>query len=243
MVESEQQKFLKGLIELTTQNEMKWVEIEEMAKGFHNTTDEMSKDDILSEIYLSMERYIDKSAETARFRAVNTGVEIPKEDFISYYGEALILAARRFDPSKGTFKGLVSLKFHQHEIMVWRNYETKGEVNDKNGKRYDKGRCLSLDKQFFSGNESESTLANVVLGETPSAEETFLEDNETVEILQSFVQQNEKYAHIISLIHQGYEGGELAQELGMNEYTSSLRKTVQRSRDSFKKFMADWASQ
>nr|BDD45011.1 hypothetical protein 6 [Bacillaceae bacterium] len=224
------------------QNKALWTKVEGLANEFVSEKDDFKKEMIFAELFDSMQKYVSTCANNAVRKAGEFHLHIPKDDFTSAFNLALWQSIEAFDPTKGKFKSLVSYRFRIAEATVWRMYETKDE-NEKDGRSFEKARWDSLDKKIGGGDgESETTFAELVVGDTPSVEETFIEDNGVVEILKAFAEKNERYAKVIAAIYEGYEGDDLAKAIGEGEkYNAKVRKLVQRAKDSFAKFMAEVA--
>lgn len=223
-------------------NKALWTNVEGLAMNYVNANDAFEKEMIFAEIFEAMQKYISVCADRAVRNAAEFHLHIPKDDFTSEFNLHLWKAIESFDPTKGKFKSLVAYRFDKiAEPSVWRKYETKDE-EEKDGRSFGKARWESLDKKIGGDGENEATLADMILGDTPSAEEIFVEDNGVVEILKAFATKNERYAKVISFMYQGYEGDELAQVIGEGEkYDAKVRKLVQRAKDSFAKFMNEVA--
>ncbi|WP_163530916.1 BacL2 family protein [Halobacillus ihumii] len=220
-------------------NQNHWTKVEGLAVAYYNETNEFIREDILVELVETMKGYVDVCSSNAVNRATETGVELPHEDFYSAFYESIWAALEAFEPTKGKFKSIVSFRFRIAEAGVWRKYQTKGNEDDKDGKSYASARWDSLDAPVGNGEEGETTLADVALESVPSVEETVVEDgeNEAVEIIREYAKQNERYAKVIFFLFQGYEGEDLAEKLGYEEYDANLRQLVKRSKQSFAKFM------
>lgn len=224
-------------------NKTLWTNVEEMAIKYATAADDYVKQEVLLEIFEAMERYIRTCVNNSVRKAQNYGVEIPKEDFESRYMEYLWEALEAFVKSEGQhkFKNIVLRRFGFAEAHTWRQYQTKGDESDKDGVSYVTARWDSLDRKV-GGNDSEDdkTFADIVLGDTASAEDEYIDRSEEEEILQDFAKVNARYANVIRYMAQGYDGDALAQITGEAETNNSkMRKLVQRSRDSFEKFMKE----
>lgn len=69
-------------------------------------------------------------------------------------------------------------------------------------------------------------------------EEFVVDALDTEKMLTDFVQKaHEQYGKIIRLLTDGYTNQEIAREFGANEYTPKIRKTVQRARENFQKYV------
>ncbi|GEK57140.1 hypothetical protein CHL76_02295 [Marinococcus halophilus] len=217
-----------------------WEEVQIMADNFFDEKDEFKQEEILGQVLTFMKPYIEKSARNAEYRGQFKGVKLPYEDFISAFYEALWSALKSYDPEKGKFSSLYGYRLRIAEASVWRKYETKGTENDKDGKSYISARLDSLEAHIGADSDNNDlTLEVFALEEVPSAEEQVVEDEEeeAFNIVREFYRCNQRYAEIIAYLYKGYEGDDLAEILGFNEYNANLRKTVQRAKNSFSKFM------
>lgn len=216
-------------------------ELERLANKFLKEKNHFKKEVIFRQIFISMEKYISVCATNAVRKAAEYYLDIPKVDFISAYNLALWESIESFKPAKGSIHSLISYRFSIAEASVWRQYEIKDE-KEKNGRSFIKARWNYLDNilKQYSESESEQSLSEMLLGKVPSAESTYIEKNNVIEILESFAQKNERYMKVISLIYEGYKGNDLAVAMGEGKkYNTNVRKLVQRAKNSFKKFLIE----
>jgi hypothetical protein len=230
---------------MTKANQTLWVNVEEMAVQYVKATDVFVKQDILAEVFESMKKYIGSCVRNAVRKAETHGVIIPREDFESRYMQYLWEALEAFNPNgKYSFEQIVKRRFRFAETHTWRQYKTKGDENDKDGVTYVSARWDSLDRKVGGGEgEDNKTFGDIVLGETVSAEDEFLSRNEEMEIINEFAEVSERYATVIRFLALGYEGDALAIVTGeADSNNAKMRKLVQRSKESFKKFLVERAS-
>ncbi|MDC3413942.1 BacL2 family protein [Terrihalobacillus insolitus] len=230
---------------MTKTNQTLWVNVEGMAVVYANETDTFAKQDILAEVFESMKKYIGSCVRNAVRKAETHGVIIPHEDFESRYMQYLWEALEAFDPNgEYSFEQIVKRRFRFAETHTWRQYKTKGDENDKDGVTYASARWDSLDRKIGGGEgEDNKTFADLVLGETVSAEEEFLARNEEMEIINEFAKVNERYANVIRFMALGYEGDVLAIATGeADSNNAKMRKLVQRAKEAFRKFLVERAS-
>ncbi|WP_033829071.1 BacL2 family protein [Bacillus andreraoultii] len=221
-----------------------WVEVEELAVQYVNEEDEIKRQAILGEALEVAEGYVQTCVNNAVNKARNYGLEIPREDFLSHFMEALWKAIEGYDVnSHSKFKSIILRRFHLAEATTWRLYRTKGNNGDKDGYTYDSVRWDSLDRTVSgSNNEEEKSLGEVIVGEAQSAEDVAIDNFEIEEILSGFEKENERYAKVIRFMYLGYEGDDLAIVTGeADKYNAKVRKLVQRAKQSFKKYMDELA--
>lgn len=225
-------------------NKNLWVNVEGLAVAYATENDGFRKELILEEIFEAMEGYINTCINNAVRNAQNYGLIIPREDFESRYFQYLWEALEAFDiEGESTFKNIVLRRFRFAETHTWRQYKSKGNNEDKDGVSYESARWDSLDRNICGGSsDDDKTLAEVIVGESQSAEEVFVDNNEEEEILKAFAKVNERYSNVIRFLYLGYEGDDLAKVTGeADKYDAKMRKLVQRSKDAFKKFMSERA--
>lgn len=190
-----------------------------------------------------MKGYILKSVNNAYMKTAIYGLEIPKEDFESRFMQYLWEAVESFHGDGSTFKNIVVRRFDFAEKHTWRQYRTKGNENDKNGVSYESARLISLDRSIDSETESERTLADISLFEVNSAEDEYIDQIEVTSIISEFKKVNERYANVIQFISLGYKGADLAIATGEGDSNNpKFRKLVQRSKESFAKYLTNRAS-
>lgn len=222
-------------------NQTLWVNVEGLAVAYAKSSNQFAKQVILAEVFEAMKNYIRKCVNNAVRKAENYGIQIPREDFESRFMQYLWEALEAFQINGGsTFKNIVLRRFQFAEAHTWRQYKTKGNENDKDGVSYASARWDSLDRKIGGDSEEDKTLAEVVLGETKSAEAEFLGQREEMEIIDQFAQVNERYANIIRFMALGYDGDALAIATGeADSNNAKMRKLIQRSKEAFAKFMAE----
>lgn len=220
-----------------------WEVVEGMATEYRKETDSFTRQKIMGDIFQAMERYIKTCVNNSAYKAKNYGIEIPKEDFESRYFEYLWEALEVFKKEDGKvlFKNIVLRRFRLAEIHTWKQYQTKGDENDKDGISYDSVRWDSLDKKVGSSSGTDKTLVEMVVGDEVSAEDEFINENEELEILSAYEKVNERYSNVIRYMGLGYEGIDLAIATGESDkYDAKVRKLVQRAKNSFEEFMKDY---
>lgn len=215
-----------------------WGTITDLAIEYTEAENDFTKEVLFSDIIQELEAYVAVSSRNAVKRAELKKVTIPYADFESQFKEAVWSIVESFDPKKGEFIGLLSYRFTIAEAHVWRKYRVKGDDDDKDGYSYSNARAIPLN---LHGNEDDQDWEDIILGTSPSAEDELLgsPDDEAIEIIREFAKSNERYAKVILFLYQNYEGEELAEKLGFDNYGANLRKTVQRSKKSFSKFIEE----
>lgn len=217
---------------------MKWKNIEKKAELYSKELELDKKEKILSSVFEEMESYINKCISNAYSKPKNYGLEIPKEDFESRFRQYLWEALEAFQVGGSTFKNIVIRRFDFAEKHTWSQYKTKGNETDKDGISYQSARLESLDRKVGNSSEGEITLAHLLNWKVSSAEEVFLDNVEEATIISEFAGVNERYAKVIKFLALGYKGDVLASITGEAKYNNpKFRKLVQRSKDSFAKFM------
>lgn len=215
-----------------------------MVELYVNETEIYKKEKILSNVFEEMKSYISNCINNAYMKPRNYGLEIPKEDFESRFMQYLWEAVESFQVGGSTFKNIVIRRFDFAEKHTWNQYKTKGNKGDKDGISYESARLDSLDRRI-TGSEPgrETTLANLLNWKEVSAEEEFLDQLEEASIISEFAKVNERYAKVIRFMALGYEGNALAIATGEADSNNpKFRKLVQRSKESFAKFMNKRAS-
>ncbi|MEK5071721.1 BacL2 family protein [Sporosarcina sp. FSL K6-1508] len=220
-----------------------WSGLEEMAGLYSSEKEELKKEIILLNIFEKMKGYILTSVNNAYKKTGVYGLEIPKEDFESRFMQYLWEAVESFQSDGSTFKNIVARRFDFAEKHTWRQYKTKGDENDKNGVSYESARLISLDRRIDGGTKSVKILADISLGDVYSAEDEYFEQIEVTSIISEFKKVNERYANVIQFILLGYKGVDLAIATGeADSNNQKFRKLVQRSKESFAKYMTNRAS-
>lgn len=220
-------------------NKKLWVNVEKMVEEYAKETDLTLKDNMLSNIFDYMEAYTISCVNNAFENARNYGLVIPKADFESRFMQYLWESIEAYEIGGSTFKNIVIRRFRFAESHTWRQYRAKGDSSDKDGFTYDSARWDSLDRKVGSGDsDDDKSMADVVLGDSHSAEQQYLDDYDYDEILEDFSKLNERYSIIIRYMAAGYEGDDLAIVTGEAESNNAkMRKLVQRSKAAFKKYM------
>lgn len=224
---------------MKTSNNTLWTTVEGMANEYTNTTDEIKKDSIMSDLFFAMSDYMSTCVRNAVNSANNYGLDIPKEDFESRYNQYLWEALEAYEKGGSTFKNIVMRRFDFAQKHTWRQYKSKGTSEDKDGVSYESARMDSLDREFGSSEgEGQKTMADVVLGDVESAEEEFIDTTEETLIIDAFEIVNPRYANVIRFMAKGYDGDDLAIATGEGEaYGTKMRKLVQRAKKAFAEYM------
>lgn len=223
------------------ENKTLWVTVEDLAVQYAKEANEVIRESIVNMIFKNMDKYMKTSINNAYTSARNYGLSIPKEDFESRFMQYLWEAIEAYEIGGSSFKNIVMRRFDFAEKHTWCQYKSKGDSNDKDGVSYDSARWDSLDRKAGgSESESEKSLADVVLGDTISAEDEYIEQNEEMRIIDDFAQVNERYANVIRFMALGYDGDALAMATGeAKSNNSKMRKLVQRSKESFHNFLLE----
>lgn len=221
------------------ENKILWATVEDLAKQYASEANEMIRENIANMIFKNMDKYVKTSINNAYINARKYSLSIPKEDFESRFMQYLWEAIEAYEIGGSSFKNIVMRRFDFAEKHTWRQYKSKGDSNDKDGVSYDSARWDSLDRKAGgSESESEKSLADVVLGDTISAEDEYIEQNEEMRIIDDFAQVNERYANVIRFMALGYDGDALAMATGeADSNNAKMRKLVQRSKESFHNFL------
>lgn len=221
-----------------------WCDLEKMVELYAKETEIYKKETILSNVFEEMKSYISKCINNAYLKPRNYGLEIPKEDFESRFMQNLWEAVESFQVGGSTFKNIVIRRFDFAEKHTWNQYKTKGNKDDKDGVSYESARLESLDRKIGgSESEEETTLANLLNWKVVSTEDKFLDQIEEASIISEFARVNERYANVIRFMALGYKGDALAIVTGEADSNNpKFRKLIQRSKDSFAKFMNERSS-
>jgi len=199
--------------------------INELAYKFANSRCQSS----FSQLYHELHPLIITLAERAHKRAAVTGLNIPKEDFISFFNQGLFMATSKYDILLGDFLPRFKVNIKMREADVWRLYQTRTKNNNR---KYEKARFLSLDKTI-GHYDSESTTYLDFLPPSPSAEQEYVEKEHIRWILSDFQRTNKKYATVIQLLLNGLPNHVIATLLNESTYNPKVRKLIQRSRVKF----------
>ncbi|GKU76580.1 hypothetical protein [Paenibacillus sp. L3-i20] len=189
-----------------------------------------------SQLYRELYPFILVKADRACQRAIRTGVNIPREDFISFFSQGLFQATSGYDINIGDFMPRYQVNLRLREADAWRCYETRGTKHAE--RRYEKARFISLDTP--RSNRGEDTLfsySDAIMTPVPSSEQIVMEREHVKGILKEFEIMNRKYAQVIKLIDIGCTMQEIAGQLGENGYNPKMRKLIQRSKQKFAKFL------
>ena len=221
-----------------------WCDLEKMVELYAKETEIYKKETILSNVFEEMKSYISKCINNAYLKPRNYGLEIPKEDFESRFMQNLWEAVESFQVGGSTFKNIVIRRFDFAEKHTWNQYKTKGNKDDKDGVSYESARLESLDRKIGgSESEEETTLANLLNWKVVSTEDKFLDQIEEASIISEFARVNERYANVIRFMALGYKGDALVIATGEADSNNpKFRKLIQRSKESFAKFMNERSS-
>ncbi|RCX20400.1 hypothetical protein DFP94_103125 [Fontibacillus phaseoli] len=209
-----------------------------LASDFANAENQVVFTDLFKEIY----PFIQFMAVRANKRASNLGVNIPNEDFESQFAQALYQSVKGYDPTLGNFMPRFQRFMKLRESDAWRLYERKSDEKDKDGRRYDKAQLDSLDREICGDSDKRFTLGETVLEPTMSAESEFFEKEDILKIISDFAELNERHAKVVLLLNSGASNSEIAFTFGETEYNSKIRKLVQRTKQSFSKFLSECES-
>lgn len=217
-----------------------WCSLEKMVESYANETEIYKKESILSNIFEEMKSYISRCINNAYLKPRNYGLEIPKEDFESRFMQNLWEAVESFQVGGSTFKNIVIRRFDFAEKHTWNQYKTKGNKEDKDGVSYESARLDSLDRKIGGSESEETTLASLLNWKVISTEEEYFDKVEESSIISDFEAVNKRYANVIRFMALGYEGNALAIATGEADSNNpKFRKLVQRSKESFAKFMKE----
>lgn len=217
-----------------------WNTAEGLAKDYAKETDAVKKDAILGDLFFTLNDYMITCVRKGVKNAKDYGLEIPKEDFESRVYEYLWNAIEAYEiDGKSTFKNIAINRIKFAEIHTFRQYIHAGSKDDKDGKTYNSARWDSLDRQVGGSEGEESkTMADVVLGDTESAELEYMDNTDEGRIIAGFKDESSRYANVIHFMSKGYDGDALAQITGESDtYDSKMRKLVQRAKKAFAEYM------
>lgn len=206
--------------------------IDNLASDYAKTGSQL----IFNQLYVEVTPLIKSMAMRARTRAINLGVNIPMEDFESQINESLYEASKNYKSDYGHFIPRFQWFVKRQEPIVWRMYETKGCVKDRNGKKYEKAKFEYLDREINF--EKDGYTLGQVIEKVDSAEKVFLEKEEKKTILREFNEKNKKKYKIIAFLQYGLTNKEIAVVLGEKDYNAKTRKLVQRAKESFRDFLS-----
>lgn len=120
---------------------------------------------------------------------------------------------------------------------MWRCYETRG--NNQSDRKYEKARLLTFSLDQPAGNddsdETRFTLLDIV--PTPSAEDSYMESEQSRTLIMEFSKLNKRYALIVELLDNGHPLKEIALLMGESSYNSKVRKLVQRTKIKFSEYL------
>lgn len=192
----------------------------------------------LNNLCCELQSFVKSEAYKAVRRAKNDFLHIPLEDFVSAYNQAIWQAVKGFDGSSHYIQRLRTfMKFR--EADVWRQYQFQedGEI------KYDKARNAYLDEPMKSDDGESETLGDIVLGDfaSPSAEEEVLQMTVILEAIEAYKKVKPKYYQVIKLLASEADNDEIAEAFGEPKYNGKIRILVYRSRNDFKKFLAQYA--
>lgn len=226
---------------MTKRNEINWVEVEELAVAYGNAADTYVREALLANIMGKVERYLKTCVNNAHNHAYVKGLHIPKEDFESYMTEYVWKAIETYDKNGGyKIEAIIKRRIHLAEIDASRTYRKRGHDTDKDGYTYESARWDSLNRSV-GGEDDSKELSDYVLGDTPSAEEEYLENAEQNVIINAFERtskKNARYANIIRHLALGFVGDDLARVTGeAEENNGKMRMYTKRAKDSFKEFL------
>lgn len=206
--------------------------INDLAYYYAQTKDQWA----FSQLYSELRPLILVRAERACQRAQRTGVSIPIEDFISFFNQGLFQATKEYDIKLGNFLPRYFTNLKLREADVWRCYETRGKID--NDRKYEKARLLSIPLDKPVKGESEETAVTLLeLIQGPSAEDCYLEKEQSKTLILEFSLQNKKYASVVKLLDRGYQLQEIASIMGESSYNAKMRKLVQRTKIKFREYL------
>lgn len=226
-------------------NQNVWGIAEGLAEMFRKEKELSKQQLIIEDIFQAMEGYLQTCITNAVNSARNYGIVIPREDFESRFFQYLWEAVEAYKKEDGevSFKNIAIRRLRFAEIHTWKQYQTKGDENDKDGISYETARWDSLDRKIGSGSDDDKSLGEMVIGDEVSAEDIFIDEYEEVEILSAFEKVNERYSNVIRYMALGYEGDDLAIATGESDkYDAKVRKLVQRARNSFEKYIKEYSN-
>src|SRR5699024_8999673 len=175
-------------------NNTLWTNVEEMVATYAKETDKLKKELLMEDIFDYMKIYTIACIDNAFENAKNYRLFIPKEDFESRFMQYLWESIEAYEIGGSTFKNIVIRRFRFAETHTWRQYKSKGDSSDKDGISYDSARWDSLDRKVGGGDsEDDKTMADIVLGDTDSAEKEYLDLYDEQAIIEEFSKVNERY--------------------------------------------------
>lgn len=197
--------------------------MDRLAKQYAETQDPATFDDLFRRMYpivkLDAKRY-----------QLSTGHlltnELVYEDLESYLLQCVHDEALKYKDKEYPFVQMYRANAKQLVMRLMR---------EKKAKRRDNGiRDISLtvlnEDMLYQRVQDEKIVYRI--------EENLIDEIETKKMLTGFVMKaNEQYGKVILLINDGYTNQEIAGLLGDDQYSPRIRKTVQRAKDSFKKYL------
>ncbi|OMF30080.1 hypothetical protein BK133_17085 [Paenibacillus sp. FSL H8-0548] len=188
-------------------------------------------------MFLELKSLIINRARSSCQRAQRTGLNIPLEDFVSFFSQGLFQATKGYDNKLGNFLPRYHSYLKLREADVWRCYETRG--NNQSDRKYEKARLLTFSLDQPAGNddsdETRFTLLDIV--PTPSAEDSYMESEQSRTLIMEFSKLNKRYALIVELLDNGHPLKEIALLMGESSYNSKVRKLVQRTKIKFSEYL------
>ena len=166
------------------------------------------------ELFKVIKPRLDKQAR--RYCHIYNTLQIPLDDFLSHYYEAVWEAAESYD-GRTKFTQRLNSIIHIRNIFLYRYYSSQ--------KRAAQGKDNSIDNVCLMGIVDKK--ANSDITESPIEKE----------ILEGFERTSERNGKIIKLLMFGCSNVEISRVLGANKYDEKTRKAVSRARKTFCNFV------
>ncbi len=187
----------------------------------------------IANLFYEMKPLIDNEATIETRKAHSYGVMIPFEDFESAFSMCLWTAVEGYNGKTDFVQRFYFFLRKRYRPDVWRQYQTTGSKEDKDGRRYDKARNDSLDREIAE----DLTLGESICDEV-DIEDEITERQAVIKLMNEFQKINERYHKVITLIYQGCTNDEIAKALGETSYNDKIRKLVSRSKRTFKQYLS-----
>lgn len=198
---------------------MMWKYIENVLRENNYILNNAQYDKIFDYIHPEIETW----ANRAHYRAQVTGIIIPKNDFISYFVEAIWQSIEFYVNSlqsdkKYELSHIITHRVKIAEASVWRNYKNRG-TTDRNQEQYLDGKWMPLSK-------------------VPESTFDFMKQMNLHFQIEEFKKHHPSDGIILDMLVAGYKPKEICLKLfNCTEYSPKYRKRINRVRKKFKEFL------
>ncbi|MEM1457051.1 hypothetical protein AAHB45_08940 [Pediococcus pentosaceus] len=182
-------------------------------------------DALYNDIFNYIRPKIETLASRAHYRALTTGICIPKNDFISYFEEAVwrgidFYVNSLHDIKKYELSHILTHRIKIAEASVWRTYKNRGTTSDKNHEQYLDGKWLPLKNE-------------------PSTTPDILEEMNLYFQIKKFKARYPTDGAILDMLATGYAPKEICSYLFKSTvYSAKYRKKINRTRKKFMSFLS-----